>query len=356
MLAVCGCGGAAAKHPDAGGVTIDAPPGIDGAGLCQGPPEAMPTPPVDYRAEMIAFVKRLAVYATCRRAGFGIIPQNAAELGADSSYVAAVVGIGQEDLHYGYGADGVMTPAAVTAATEANLDVFVAGGRKVLVVDYPFDEPTTPAFSMAELTRVGDAYAASAARQYVPYATVRDLSTLVVTPGHAPAANPTAISSFGAVTDWGYRLQPSAGQARAAYLAEMASQPWDLLVTDYSYDGSGAARLTAAEVSQIRAGTKGLVVAYLSIGEAENYRDYWMTAWDANGDGMPDAGAPSWLGPENPDWPGNYKVRYWDPAWERLIYGSPSAYLDQIIDAGFDGAYLDIIDAYECFQSGACPP
>ena len=81
----------------------------------------------------------------------------------------------------------------------------------------------------------------------------------------------------------------------------------------------------------------------MSIGEAENYRWYWQKSWDANRNGKPDAGAPAWLGPSNPDWPGNYKVRYWDAGWQELVY----AYIDKVLDAGYDGVYLDIVDAYQ---------
>jgi cysteinyl-tRNA synthetase len=59
------------------------------------------------------------------------------------------------------------------------------------------------------------------------------------------------------------------------------------------------------------------VLAYLSIGEAESYRSYFDPAWKSD--------PPPWLGPTNPDWEGNYKVRDWEPA------------------------RLDIIDAYEFF-------
>ena len=61
----------------------------------------------------------------------------------------------------------------------------------------------------------------------------------------------------------------------------------------------------------------------MSIGEAETYRWYWKKAWDANLDGVPDKGAPSWLGRSNPDWLDNYKVRFWEPGWQKLIYGTP---------------------------------
>ena len=80
----------------------------------------------------------------------------------------------------------------------------------------------------------------------------------------------------------------------------------------------------------------------MSIGEAEDYRFYWDTAWESN--------EPEWLEGENPDWPGNYKVQYWEPDWQAIIFGGPDAYLDIIIAAGFDGVYLDIIDAFEYFE------
>jgi cysteinyl-tRNA synthetase len=60
---------------------------------------------------------------------------------------------------------------------------------------------------------------------------------------------------------------------------------------------------------------------------------------------------PAWLLGENPDWPGNHKVRYWDSAWQSIIYGNDSSYLKRIINAGFDGVYLDLIDAFEYFES-----
>ncbi len=39
-------------------------------------------------------------------------------------------------------------------------------------------------------------------------------------------------------------------------------------------------------------------------------------------------------------------MRYWDADWQSIIYGSPDSYLDKIMDLGFDGIYLDRVDAY----------
>jgi cysteinyl-tRNA synthetase, unknown class len=125
---------------------------------------------------------------------------------------------------------------------------------------------------------------------------------------------------------------------------------FDLVIMDYSRDGSDERKFTAAQISALKNSPGGpkTVLSYMSIGEAEDYRWYWQRSWDANRDGRPDAGAPAWLGRSNPDWPGNYKVRYWDPAWQEIVYD----YLDKVLAAGYDGVYLDLVDAYEYWQPG----
>ena len=82
-----------------------------------------------------------------------------------------------------------------------------------------------------------------------------------------------------------------------------------------------------------------------SIGEAEEYRYYWRREWKRK--------PPPFLVAENSAWEGNFKVRYWMAQWQQIILGDrarkQSGYLDRIIDAGFDGVYLDIVDAFEYF-------
>lgn len=134
---------------------------------------------------------------------------------------------------------------------------------------------------------------------------------------------------------------------RAAAVRKLAACGRDFVVIDMAFDGGAGGAWTKDEVRAIRAGKTGRkVIAYFSIGEAEDYRSYWNPLWDANHDGHPDAGAPAWLGEVNPDWPGNYKVRYWQPAWQAIILGE----LDKLVTNGFDGVYLDLVDAFETFE------
>lgn len=150
------------------------------------------------------------------------------------------------------------------------------------------------------------------------------------------------------VNDWVYVLQFSDTVTPSA----MAATSFDLVVMDYSADGSQDTEFLPSDIAAIKASGK-VVLAYMSIGEAEIQRFYWDSSW--NDQPSPDPDAPAWLGPFNPQFPDNYKVRYWDPQWQAIIFGTASgvnkSYLDRIIDQGFDGVYLDIIDGFEFWSS-----
>jgi cysteinyl-tRNA synthetase len=123
-------------------------------------------------------------------------------------------------------------------------------------------------------------------------------------------------------------------------LAAIGETGFDLVVIDYSSDGSDAGAFSGARIEALKHGAGGekTVLSYLSIGEAEDYRFYWQSGWKP--------GNPSWLDSENPEWKGNYKIRYWEPGWQAVIL----QYLDKILDSKFDGVYCDVIDAYEYYQ------
>jgi cysteinyl-tRNA synthetase len=151
---------------------------------------------------------------------------------------------------------------------------------------------------------------------------------------------PAPASDLLAANDFLYQLQN-------LDLPAIGATAYDLIVMDYSAEGDDAMAFTPAQIAALqnsRGGAK-TVLAYMSIGEAEDYRFYWQEGWDADGNGQPDQGAPAWLDAENPDWEGNYKVHYWDLDWHAIIF----RYTDRLLEAGFDGAYLDIIDAYEYY-------
>ena len=130
--------------------------------------------------------------------------------------------------------------------------------------------------------------------------------------------------------------------SKADFLANITLTNYDILLIDLFFDDEQLGPMDIIGLKNKPQGQKRLVIAYMSIGEAEDYRYYWDPAWESD--------PPAWLAGENPDWPGNYKVRYWMDGWQDIIFGDEDTYLDRIIKAGFDGVYLDIIDAFEYFE------
>lgn len=173
----------------------------------------------------------------------------------------------------------------------------------------------------------------------------------VLRPAGGPVPLPRSGPALADVATWGYQLQHVD--------PETIPDGIDMLVTDFSRDGSDTGSWTASEVAALRqrvSGKQRIVLAYLSIGEAESYRGYWRQHWRV--------APPRWLGAENKDWKGNYAVRFWDPDWQRQIFDltpglvsrtlrywlpalAPEPYLDRILAAGFDGVFLDKVDGYE---------
>ncbi len=151
------------------------------------------------------------------------------------------------------------------------------------------------------------------------------------------------------VKTWGYVLQGPGGKSLDANLLSSATH--DLLVIDSSRDGTNAGRISANEIMRMKDGMGGqsVVASYISIGEASDFRDYWNAGWTRGGNASDrlTGRAPDWLGPVNPEWPESRKVRYWDPDWQKVLFNDArTGDLDAIVRAGFDAAYLDIIDAY----------
>jgi cysteinyl-tRNA synthetase len=91
-------------------------------------------------------------------------------------------------------------------------------------------------------------------------------------------------------------------------------------------------------------GKRRLVIAYIDIGEAENYRSYWKNSWIEPTKSK--TGEPSFLVAPDPDgWSGNFPVLFWDNEWQSLWVGE-EGFIQQLAEIGFDGVYLDWVEDY----------
>jgi len=144
-----------------------------------------------------------------------------------------------------------------------------------------------------------------------------------------------------------YILQAdSFAKTKPAAVAKLKESGRDWIVLDATF--AGDTPWEQSDLETIRSGKAGRkVVAYLSIGEAEDYRPYWQPEWVSNGKRT--AAAPVWLGIENPEWKGNYQVKYWNAEWQKLMLTAS----DDAMARGFDGVYLDIVDGFQTYEQGA---
>ena len=215
----------------------------------------------------------------------------------------------------------------------AFMDIAEGHGVEVLVTDYCWTG-----------TFVDDSYSRSAAKRYVSFAADhRELDNIPAYPERPFNVNTHDVATLAEGKNFLYLLNPGSYANKEQFSAAIQDTDYDVIITDLFFEG--VEPFTSEEIATLRSKVGGdtrLLIAYMSIGEAEDYRYYWQQEWESK--------PPPWLAEENPDWPGNYKVRYWDEQWQSVIFDSDDSYVTRILNAGFDGVYLDIIDAYEYFE------
>jgi len=103
------------------------------------------------------------------------------------------------------------------------------------------------------------------------------------------------------VRNWHYQLQN-------VNPTEIANSAHDLVVIDYSGENEPFSKAQVERMRPKPHGSHRIILSYMSIGAADNYRWYWSQR------------SSSWLGSENSRWRGNYAVRFWDKAWQNIVF------------------------------------
>ncbi len=167
------------------------------------------------------------------------------------------------------------------------------------------------------------------AKQWIPVLAIVLLSLFSIRPSHS-----TGLSE---VRHWLYLIDVNLDEATVNRITNSAH---DMVVVDYIPSESENTDYPMAEVvtKWHSAEHPKLVMAYIDIGQAESYRSYWRDDWQI--------GEPDWITGEDPDgWVENYPVAYWRDEWQSIWLDSDGL-IARIVAAGFDGVYLDWIEAY----------
>ncbi len=296
---------------------------------------------IDFRQEMRNFVIGLSQYAKALDSSFIVIPQNGQELitgsgeasgSLQNTYLQAIDATGRESMFYGYYQDDAITPQEDKQHLLDLCLLCVEQNVEVLATDYCFTQ-----------SKMDDSYQLNMQNGFISFAADhRELNNIPTYPAEPNLVNANDITMISQAKNFLYIINSENYTTKQDFINAVSQTDYDAIIMDLYHNESA---FTHTEIEQLKTknnGGKRLLICYMSIGEAEDYRYYWNTDWKV--------GDPTWLEKENPDWAGNYKVRYWEKDWQEIIYGNNTSYLKLILDAGFDGVYLDIIDGFEYFE------
>ncbi|GMQ79563.1 MAG: endo alpha-1,4 polygalactosaminidase [Anaerolineae bacterium] len=170
--------------------------------------------------------------------------------------------------------------------------------------------------------------------------------------------------SLSEIKFWAYQIQAI---NESGMVDKLVASSYDMLVleptrTDWSSDDK--LFNTKGMVDKVKNSTasnginRKMVLAYIDIGEAEDWRWYWnwSKGWDCTGPRPDDW--PDYIIACDPDgWIGNYPIAYWNSSWQDIViygknqnsepYGEYTSVIDEVISDGFDGIYLDWVEGFE---------
>jgi len=259
---------------------------------------------------------------------FIIIPQNGVgiyfdEEGVeDQKLIDAIDGIGQESYRYGYPKYGKKTPKSERENFVEEIELLKEQKKVIMTINYTKSMWGTWK-SRKEAANLGHINYNARDRE------VTEINENVIN------ENSDDVLKLSEAKNFLYLLNPEKFKKKSEYIDALSKSKYDLLLIDLNFHGK---QLTKKDIEKLKTkpqGGKRLIIGYFSIGEAEDYREYWKKEWSEN--------LPKWIRYENEDWEGNYIVEYWSEEWKEIIKNI----LNKYVDSGYDGVYLDTIDTYK---------
>lgn len=284
----------------------------------------------EYREKMKDLIKEIRLNTSSNRI---IITQNGSEAyfkngELDQDFLPYVNGASQESLFYGEGGNlSKKTSKRERDSLLKNLVQIKNSGKTVFNVNYSKNKNNRK-FIQEENRKY------NFIGEEIPSFTADVLNVPI------EKFNRNEIHSLGEAENFLYLLNPHKFKDTDEYFRILSNTNYDVLIIEPSLNGIFFTREQIEELKYKSTGEKRLVIAYFSIGEAENYRGYWKPEWNKK--------LPSWIEEENKNWEGNFVVKYWSDEWKNIIKN----YQKTLDDIGVDGYYLDTIDSFYYFEEG----
>lgn len=287
----------------------------------------------DYREEMRVLITAIAEKARTYHSGFIVIPQNASMLlyAKDGAliqpFASHISALGHEPLF------------SKSSQAEAQNDSILLQkandeGYPIWTIEYEANSKNAK-----KLIKMNKKY------NFIAYvAENRALDSIPKDSKKLFSWNKNEVTNIKKSRNFLYLINPHHFTTIQEFTTAIVATDFDAVVIDAYFKTQPVSKEIVSLLQKKTNGKRRLVLAYMSIGEAEDYRYYWKKTWKKS--------FPSWIVKENAQWKGNYGVRYWDKNWKAILYASKDSYIQRIVDAGFDGVYLDTIDVFTRFERG----
>jgi len=279
--------------------------------------------------KMQDFVIELSNYARSIDSDFIVIPQNGIELiftetdmetGLNMTYLDAIDGLGVEELFY----DGSL------AVDEERLKMLRVAEPylQIMVADY-----------ISNNSFYSDVVQRNTAEGFLTFPREQNNYDYQYIPDSIVSENTNDINTLSDAQNYLYLIYPdSVFTTKQIYLDALAATNYDVLLIDLDYKEVALSSTEIAALKTKANGGKRLVISYINVGAAENWRYYWQEKWKLH--------RPLWLKKPYEGYEDEIWVKFWKDDWKNIIYGNDESYMKRILNAGFDGAYLDNVEAY----------
>ncbi|MGV3631598.1 MAG: endo alpha-1,4 polygalactosaminidase [Bacteroidota bacterium] len=278
--------------------------------------------------KMQDFIVELSEFARAQKPGFALIPQNGAELlfrnlddteELDDRLLSAIDGIGIEELFY----NGSFEP------DDYRLQMLLKARERipVLVADYTSGQ-----------SDLDQSYVYNTDAGFLAFPRDSSNYDYIHIPTYVHQENANNITALKDAKNYLYLISDGGFSTKEDFLEAIRQTNFDVVLIDAFYRDN---LFTSADISSLKIKANGgsrLVISYINVGAAEKYRYYWQEDWKLH--------HPRWLKKEYDGYADEIWVKYWKKDWKEIIYGNSNSYMQKIIDAGFDGAYLDNVEAF----------
>ena len=278
--------------------------------------------------KMQEFVINISSYAKSLDTDFIIIPQNGPELAFNNVDPSAGLNIPFTDAIDGYGIEELFYNGAYTPDNyRLGMLQQIKATEKVLVSEYVSDN-----------SNVTDALNHNYNEGFICFPRLNTNYDYLQIPDSVPHLNANDITTLSQAQNYLYLISNGSYTSKEAMINAITETDFDVVIIDLFYDESA---FTTEDIQRLKTknnGAKRLVIAYMNIGSAERFRYYWKKSWGLH--------HPLWIRKKYEGYEDEFWVKFWKDDWQAIIYGNDDSYTKKIIDAGFDGAYLDNVEAY----------